>query len=185
MTAVALPKCYCFTIDQLEGRLPSELRWELVEGDLIVLWSSSARRGRIAMRVGTRLARHVEDHGLGVVYGAETGFILRRSPDPLRAPDAAFVRRDRELNLERGFFPGPPDLAVEVASPDDAQRDLLGKARYWIEHGTRECWVIWPTQRSGTIMAAETSERNLRDDDVLQSPALLPGFCCPVHELFA
>jgi len=184
MTTVALPKCYRFTIDQLEGRLPSDLRWELVEGELIVMSPSSAGHGRIAMRVGSILDCFVRDHDLGTVFAAETGFIRRRDPDSLRAPDAAFVRRERELNLERGFFPGPPDLAVAVASPDDSRRDLPDKARYWVEHGTRECWVIWPASRAVTVLDAEKTEHTIHEDQLLERPSLLPGFSCPVRELF-
>lgn len=77
------------------------------------------------MRIGARLASFVEEHGLGVVYAAETGFILRRNPDTVRAPDAAFLTN---ATLERiaptgpGYFPGAPDLAIEVLSPDDSVR---------------------------------------------------------------
>jgi len=74
------------------------------------------------MRSGWPLAQHVEENGLGAVFAAETGFLLEGNPDTVRAPDVAFVRRDRveEVGETAGFFPGPPDLAVEVVSPGDA-----------------------------------------------------------------
>jgi Uma2 family endonuclease len=75
------------------------------------------------------LAQHVEERGLGAVYAAETGFLLGRDPDTVRAPDAAFVRRERveEVGETEGYWPGAPDLAVEVVSPGDAYAEVEGK----------------------------------------------------------
>ena len=81
------------------------------------------------MRIGWRLAQYVEEHDLGAVYAAETGFILARNPDTVRAPDVAFVSRERlrAAAAAPGYWPGPPDLAVEVVSPSDTFSEMEGK----------------------------------------------------------
>ena len=70
---------------------------------------------------GQAIFTHIVDHDLGFPFGAEAGFIIGRDPDTVRAPDFAFVRKDRVPGgrLPKGFFPGAPDLAVEVLSPSD------------------------------------------------------------------
>jgi Uma2 family endonuclease len=76
------------------------------------------RHGRIAVNVSTPLDQFVRAHGLGTVYAAETGFRLASDPDTVRAPDASFVRKERadQVGDVAGYWPGPPDLAVEVVS---------------------------------------------------------------------
>ena len=73
------------------------------------------------MQLARLLANHVEKQQLGVVYAAETGFILGRNPDTVRAPDVAFVSQSRANQIEgdTGYVPFAPDLAVEVISPKD------------------------------------------------------------------
>jgi Uma2 family endonuclease len=97
-------------------RLPTGMgtRYELAEGVLQEMAPAGSRHGRIALRLGGLLELYVRSHGLGEAVGAETGFILRRNPDTVRAPDAAFIAKARvpSTGLPDGFFPGPPDLAV-------------------------------------------------------------------------
>src|ERR1700737_4537985 len=91
-------------------RLPDDgKRHELVQGELRTISPAGFRHGVVAMAIGGHLADHVRRNHLGVVCAAETGFVLTRNPDTVRAPDAAFVRQERSLD-ERGFFAGAPDL---------------------------------------------------------------------------
>ena len=81
------------------------------------------------MRIGIVLGSYVRANDLGEVFAAETGFILRRDPDTVRAPDAAFVDRERlpAGELPPGYLEMVPDLAVEVVSPGDSAREVLEK----------------------------------------------------------
>lgn len=61
-------------------------RQELNRGTLVRMPPAGGLHGRLAARVGRLLDEFVEFGGLGVVCGAETGFILARDPDIVRAP---------------------------------------------------------------------------------------------------
>ena len=97
-------------------RLPTGMgeRYELVLGELKIMSPAGSRHGRIASRVNSLLDQAVRQGGLGATFGAETGFILSRNPDTVRAPAAAFVAASRvpAAGLPEGYFPGAPDLAV-------------------------------------------------------------------------
>src|SRR3954453_23730241 len=73
-------------------------RCELVEGRLLPLSGAKPRHGRIAGRVFRYIDRHVEEHQLGVVYAAETGYVVARNPDTIKCPDVSFVRAERVTN---------------------------------------------------------------------------------------
>ena len=120
-------------------RMPDDgFRYELVKGELRKMAPAGHEHGRVAIRFSWRLAQHVETNDLGAVYAAETGFLISTNPDTVRAPDVAFVSRKRIEGVKKaeGYWPGAPDLAVEVVSPGDTYTEVEEKAIEWLEAGT-------------------------------------------------
>ncbi len=122
---------------------------------------------------------------MGVVTGAETGFLIGRNPDTVRAPDVALVRAERIPESEPvGFFPGAPDLAVEVLSPSDAAGDVLAKVQDWLDAGCRAVWVLDPQTRTVTTYRTRRQIAVLCGSETLNGGDVLPGFEVPVARLF-
>jgi Uma2 family endonuclease len=168
--------------------LPDDgFRYELVAGELIQRTPSGAQHGDFSSFMAHRLRAFVDPRGLGRVSGAETGFILRRDPDTVRAPDAAFIRKERVPpgGPPKTFWPFAPDLAVEVVSPNDPASPLLRKVRDYLRAGTRLVWVIDPDVRTVTVYKSPRVARVLEIGDVLTGEPVLPGFRLPLAELFA
>src|SRR4051812_26305530 len=96
-------------------------RYELVAGELRVMSPSGWRHGQIVSNLHSLLGPHIRAKRLGLSFGAETGFRLARDPDTVRAPDFAFISNERLPSKAptEAFWPGAPDLAVEVLSPSD------------------------------------------------------------------
>ncbi len=158
-------------------------KYELVRGELLSMSPAGMRHGRISMRIAVSLLDHVNAQGLGAVFPADTGFILSRDPDTVRAPDAAFVRKARVVDTEK-YFPGAPDLAVEVISPTDVLRELEAKVREYLRAGTQMVIVIDPKKQTAWIETAAGRQR-LTIDDTLTAPDVIPGWSLPLRELFA
>lgn len=173
-----------FTADELL-RLPDDgFRYELVRGELRKMPPAGSKHGRIAARVLIRLGTFVEQHRLGVVYAAETGFVLGRGPDTVRAPDVAFVRAERVVTAD-GFYPAAPDLAVEVLSPSDSFGEVQEKTREWLQAGTRAVVLVDPAKRQVTIQRADDSRIvSAAVTDVLSVPEVVPGWELPLSEIF-
>lgn len=166
-------------------RLPDK-RVELVRGALVVREPAGGRHGRITVELTRQLANHVYEQGLGAVYAAETGFTLARDPDTVRAPDVAFVRRDRIPDPEPTGFPAyAPDLAVEVLSPDDRPGEVLAKVADWISAGTRLVWVVDPERRVVRVYRADGTEAIKTQDQSLDGEEVAAGFSCQVGSLLA
>ncbi len=142
--------------------------------------------GRFAWRVGVALDRFAVPRGLGELVSAETGFLIARNPDTVRAPDVAFVRADRvPPGGVIGFFPGPPDIAVEVVSPGDRPSEVLAKVRDWQRAGAPLVWVVDPETRTVTAYCSPSEIVVLSAADTLVGGDVLPGFSLPVAEIFA
>jgi Uma2 family endonuclease len=152
---------------------------ELVRGVLVVREPPGGRHGRVAMNVAVELSTHVRAHQLGVVYAAETGFTLSRRPDTVRAPDVAFISRDRLPSPEPIGYPElGPDLVVEVLSPGDRPGEVHAKIADWLSAGTRLVWVIDPGRRIARVYRQDGSESIVMADQALDGEDVVPGFSC-------
>lgn len=175
------------TAEQL-WRMPDDgTRRELVRGEMRVMTPAGAEHGRVAMTVGTLLSRHVRESDLGVAFAAETGFVLAHDPDTVRAPDAAFVSTERAEEIGRTvrFWPGAPDFAAEVVSPEDSFREVEEKALAWLEGGTKAVLVLDPARKTATVYRGRCEARVHGGEETLDLSDAVPGWRVRVSELFA
>lgn len=169
-------------------RLPDDgFRYELVRGELRKMPPAGYQHGKIAVRLTTPLDQHASAHRLGVVCAAETGFRLGSSPDTVRAPDVAFIRRERveAVGDVKGYWPGAPDLVAEVVSPGDRYTEVQDKVLDWLSAGTRMVLVVEPATRVITVYRSLTDITVLGEADVLNGGDVVPGWRLPVREVFA
>ncbi len=160
-------------------------RTELVAGEVVAMAPVGGEHGGATVRLVVALDRWAGRHG-GRALGSDVGFVLRRGPDTVRAPDVALFLGDRcPQPLPRGFLEVPPDLVVEVVSPSDRERDVLAKVGEWLDAGVREVWVAWPAAQRVTVHRAGGDARGYTAAETLASPDLLPGFSLAVAEVFS
>lgn len=161
-------------------------RYELVKGGLIQMSPAGARHGRIAGKLLIQLGAHVETNRSGEVFAAETGFLLSRHPDTVRAPDVSFVAREHipPEGVPEDFWPFAPDLAVEVISPGDTVQEVETKVFEYLEAGTRLVWLVNPKTRRVTVYRLPSEVHILTVNDTLDGAEVIPGFTLPLKELF-
>lgn len=169
-------------------KLPGDgQRYDLIRGELYCMSPAGARHGRVSAKVAQRLLNHVEPRKLGLVFGAETGFILARDPDVVLAPDVAFVRADRlpPDDQQDGFLALAPDLVVEIVSPSDRWNYVMDKVQEYLRAGVRLLWVIDPRRKSVVVFGPEGSGRTLGEGDSVDGGDVLLGLSLPVADVFA
>ncbi len=174
------------TAAELASLPPDGRTYELVQGELVMMVPAGARHGSVSARLLYLLAEHVYRHNLGTVYAAETGFQIAQDPDTVRAADVAFISRERLSSGEEpdGYWPMAPDLVVEVASPYDSATYLQAKVMDWLKAGARRVWVAYPDTRSIAVYHPSGQAVILQEGDFLDGEDILPGFRCPVEEVF-
>ena len=163
------------------------LRRELVRGEVREMAPAGKEHGSLAMKAGWRLGQYVETHGLGEAYAAETGFILARDPDTVRAPDVSFVRQEvvESIGPIRGFLPCAPDLAIEVISPGDSYTEVQEKVMEWLDAGCRMVATVNPRRRAVTVYRSKHDIEILTEEDTLSGGDVVEGWELPLSELFA
>jgi len=176
------------TADELI-ELPDDagVRYELSRGRLICTAYASYLPGQIGGRIMTDVFSFVKAHQLGEAGSGDTGFRLASQRDTVRAPDAWFIRAERihAAGAFKGFFPGPPDLAIEVLSPSDRFQLVAGRIRDYMESGTPLLWVFDPEAQHVTIFRPNQPVRFLDATDTLDGEDVLPRFTLPLTALCA
>jgi Uma2 family endonuclease len=169
--------------DLLRFREPGKTA-ELVRGVLVVREPPSTSHGDRAARLTVQVGAFVQREGLGKVFAQDTGFKIERDPDTVRAPDLAFVARDRLARIpEEGYAELAPDLVAEVLSPSDRPGEVLEKVGQWLSAGARLAWVLDPARRHARLYRADGRVSIVGPGEELDGEDVLPGFRCPLGDI--
>jgi Uma2 family endonuclease len=158
---------------------------ELIDGKVVPVSPPNMLHGNIAYKIAMALGAYVEPKKCGVIC-VETGFIISRGPDTVRAPDVLYIAKERlpAGGIISEYLPVPPDLAVEVISPSDRYTDVTRKVDRFIEVGVRVVWVVDPQIRGAQIHRKVQPVQKLGESDALSAEEILPGFSLPLTNLF-
>lgn len=159
---------------------------ELIDGQLVERVPLGQKSDAVAARLLFLILGFVHDRGLGLVNGTQGSYqIFPDNPRKVRIPDVSFTRKDR---LPEGPAEGhervAPNLVVEVVSPNDSAEDLNEKLRDFLGAGVPLIWVLYPQTRTVQVHRGGGTGAWRSDGDTLDGEGIVPGFRCPVAELF-
>jgi Uma2 family endonuclease len=165
--------------------LPDANGFELVNG-ILVEKKMGAKASWVGSRCSYFLTSFSDAHHLGWVLDSEGSYQCFSSPRTVRKPDVSFIRFGRlpEEKLPNGHVRIPPDLAVEVVSPNDLVYEVDQKLFDYLEAKIPLIWIIDPEVCFVHVYRTGGSVSLLRERDELNGENVLPGFRCPVSALF-
>jgi Uma2 family endonuclease len=160
---------------------------EVVNGELVSSPKNNSQHEQICGRLYFALESFNRMHRLGAVYGSSMGFWMKNRN--CRAPDVSFIPKERLLRLgfkpdAKTFFPGAPDLAVEVLSPSNTRAEIDERLRDFFGSGTQIAWIVHPEEQFVELCHSLTDRQILGPGASLGGEHLLPGFSIPVADLF-
>jgi Uma2 family endonuclease len=186
---VALPAqmgAMTMTVEEFLVHPSPEGKAELVRGELRVTPPPGSPHGVAAFNLALLLANYVKQVALGRVFGDGFGYELLQLPRTVRVPDSSFVRAERlpPEGLRPGLLELAPDLAIEVLSPSETASDLQEKLDDYRVAGTPLVWVVDPARRTVMVIPCDAPVRWLHEGETLEGGEVIPGFTCPVSEIF-
>lgn len=159
---------------------------ELIDGKIEESMPTGGFHGEIAVNIASLFKAWASANKEGKV-GVESGFIITRDPDRVRAPDVWFIRQERIEGgrSPKGFWTVAPDLAVEIVSDSDTVGVLRGKLRDYFAIATPMVWLVYPDDQSVEVRTLDGKNLVFQTDDTLENLEAFPGFSCLVADLFA
>lgn len=141
--------------------------YEIIDGEMMPSPAPIPAHQIIGANVFSSLSQHVKTKGLGVVLFAPVDIILQRDPLRTRQPDVLFIHKNNLPGTslddleELQLLEITPDLVVEVLSPSDTKKVLVGKLADYQRIGVKECWLVSRETRSVEVLRLSTrkSER--------------------------
>jgi len=156
------------------------MRFELVEGELVAMTPVGGHSGKIEIRVSKIVATWCDEHG-AFGFSPSTGFKLANGN--VRSPDAAILLPSHPAyNQEfESFVPGAPDFLVEIRPKSDSLTTLKEKMQEWIDAGCRLGFLIDPVERRAYVYRKDRSvteypyTTTLTGEDVLEGLTICPA----------
>ncbi len=176
------------TVDDLLSLPDDGYIYEVVEGVLVRMSGSGNEASRLGARLLVQLGAYVDAHGLGIMTGADGVYKCPGAETGL-IPDVGYYAAAHLADIvdDSKPIPFPPDLAVEVVSPDQSADAMAAKARKYLRAGTSLVWVVWPQAKHIDIWHREVLTgpvRTLNVSDALDGEDVIPGFSYRVADLF-
>jgi Uma2 family endonuclease len=181
LVETAAPVDYDPTLDH--GR-----RWEWINDQMREKPAMGAEANLVATVLVSLLHAHAHANKLGLVFSQECGYqIFPADPKKVRKPDASFIARGRLPNDRppRGHVNVPPDLEVEIVSPNDLAEEVDQRVADYLSAGVKLIRIVFPASRSVWVMRQDGTAARLTEAQELNGESVLPGFTCPVRTLFA
>jgi Uma2 family endonuclease len=160
--------------------------FEWVDGQLVEK-PMGAEASVVGGRLLTRLLDHAEANKLGFVFNSECSYQFTvQGKRQVRKPDLSFIARGRLPGdrVPRGNVTIPPDLGVEVVSPNDVAEDLEKRISELFAFGTKLIWVVYPETRTVYVLRSDGTAARLSETQDLSGESVVPGFSCPIANLF-
>lgn len=160
-------------------------RYEILDGDLYVTPSPTARHQEVSFNLALALGQYVRAQGIGKIFTAPLDVVL--ADDSIAQPDILFIAKER-LGIVQDVVHGAPDLLIEILSPGTRERDRTLKRHLYARHGVRELWLVDPEDRTVAIFrldpSSETPPRIFAERNTLTSD-VLPSLCLPLEPIWA
>jgi len=174
-----------FTYRDYKGLPESETkRYELLEGELIMVPSPSTYHQRISGNLEFLLRDFVEKNKLGEVLYAPLDVHLG---EDVVQPDILFISKERSKIITEEEIHGAPDLAIEILSPATAERDRTYKETLYARHRVREYWMVDPEKKTIQVMTLGKAGFENFDTygkkDTLKSP-IFPALNIKLSQIF-
>jgi Uma2 family endonuclease len=187
MSATAVTQKKIWTEEALQALPEDGCIHEVVNGELTMSPKNNFEHESIFNRLFMALAQFNQHHRLGIVRGSNAGYWMQNRN--CRAPDISFVPKARLDALgfkpnSRRFFPGAPDLAVEILSPNNSRAEIDARLRDFFDSGTQIVWIINPDDECVEVCRSLTDRKLIGAGGFLDGEQLLPAFHYPIADLF-
>lgn len=154
-----------------------EINSEWVAGEVIVMSPKSTEHDRVHHWLTVLLTVFMEPRELGSVHGPELQVRFPEKPSR-RQPDILFLSKAHSDRLRTTYVEGPPDMIMEIVSPESLARDWRVKYLEYEAAGVSEYWVIDPMAEHAElyVLSAERKYNSIAEREGWLVSTAISGF---------
>jgi Uma2 family endonuclease len=162
---------------------PEPLRAEWIDGRIILMSPANVDHDDLTIFFIRLLGEYVESHDLGSIY--QNVFVRFPSQRRRRVPDLMFIAKARADIIHPRCIEGPPDLLIEIVSPDSQSRDRREKYLDYQKAGVREYWIVDPLSKTVEVARLERKRYHpVEEKSGVIASTVLPGFRIKTAQLW-
>jgi Uma2 family endonuclease len=155
--------------------------YELIEGEIVEKMVTE-QHGSIAVNISAAIHAYLKKNKIGrVSVEARHAPVDDKFND--RLPDVSF-RQTNAPAVEKGAVQGMPDLAVEIKSPDDSNKQMRATADFYLANGCKMVWLVFPDKKFVEVHQPDGNYETYVEGDTISGGDVLPDFIMPVAEIF-
>lgn len=172
-----------YTFDDFNILVSDDQKADLIDGIIYLAPPELLDHNDLLCWLACLVGMFAEQSDLGHLTIGRVAYRLSDRDAP--EPDLGFVASHRVSCIKHGYVDGPPDLAVEIVSPESADRDYENKRKRYEKAGVHEYWIIDPLDSTATFLVrqGDVFVERLPTDHVFRSD-ILPGFELDVRWLW-
>lgn len=174
----ALPEEMTDGCELIDGRIVRKHIWE---GEEYGITPAMFAHMKVVRLIWLALERAIDREPLGQVF-AEPTFLVGAERNRSRRPDLALITGELPTDAA-AILALVPAMAIEVISPNNTAVDMFDKVEEYLAAGVQLVWQVFPQPR--TVIAYWPDRTQIfRPGDAIDAEPVLPGFSCPVADLF-
>lgn len=157
---------------------------ELIDGEVVSKAMPTPQHGLLVLELGSQLRNYLKNSREGQAFTE----VRHHNPQEERVylPDLSVTLRGRlPKDSLRALVEVPPDLAIEVLSPDDRAARVLDRVQFYLRAGVQLVWIVDPESRAVFVYRPGVAQEEHRVPDVLDAKPVLSDFTLNLAELFA
>jgi Uma2 family endonuclease len=155
--------------------------YELIDGEIVEKMVTE-EHGGIALNIGSAIHIYLKKNKIGLAsVEARHAPVDDKHND--RLPDVSF-RRTEAKRVTKGAIQGMPDLAVEIKSPDDTNKQMRATADFYLANGCKMVWLVFPDKKFVEVHLPDGNYETYVEGDTISGGEVLPDFSITVAEIF-
>lgn len=166
------------SFDAFLAWLDEDTRAEWEDGEIIMASPASRYHQDLNDWLTTILRIYIRHHALGWVSSAP--FLVQlQVTEQGRKPDLIFLKTENLDRLKETYLAGPPDLIIEIISPESISRDRGRKFVEYESEGVPEYWLVDPIRKEAEFYQLGSDHHyhlSLPDTSGIYHSASIAGF---------
>jgi Uma2 family endonuclease len=129
-----------FTFEDFCALVPDGKKADLIDGVIYMASPENVDANKLFIWLITVINLYTRRKRLGEIFGSRVACHLDGGNGP--EPDIIFVSAKHKSRIRRGGILGPPDLAIEIVSPESTERDYEKKRHQYERSKIPEYWIV-------------------------------------------